>query len=355
MSDEQAGSELITAERLAAVDRNAMVADLLAMPDHISDAAWRAESAFLEPQRCSGAFVVCAAGPSADAAELAAAMIGVEAARPLIVNRSAELPAWVGEDDVVVLLSYGGETPQIVENFKQAQTAGARHYVVSSGGALSAAAHAAGVPVIGLPGIFRSRVAVAYGIVGVGEIAIAEGVAPSTLRKDFSAAAELLTELAAEWAPGTEGALPARLAAETHGRLPLILGAGPTTAAARRWQSGLGANAEWPARVLDLTDTVHDELGGLPGIAELSEGVAWQLADDTDPAAAARLEAASAAAAQAGLLTRTITPQGASRAERIFSLVLLGDLTSLCLAVLRDVDPLPTPLADALASDIDGA
>ena len=41
---------------------------------------------------------------------------------------------------------------------------------------------------------------------------------------------------------------------------------------------------------------------------------------------------------------------GQNRTERMMSLVLLGDVVSLYLAVLREVDPTPVPMLDRLKS-----
>lgn len=337
---------------IKAVDTAGMLGDILAMADHIPDASWRAESAFLEPGSAS-ALVVCGMGGSAIGADLAAAVIGRSAKRPLVTNRGYDLPAWVGEGHAVVLSSYSGSTEETLSCFNQAKDSGANLYVVSSGGVLSEQAHAAGIPVIGLPGIFKPRAAVAYGVVAVIEIAIANGVADASLRDDLVAASELLRELAAEWGPDADDALPKRLAREAYGRLPVVYGADLTLPVAYRWRCQINENAKFPAWSAGLPEANHNEICAWDGSAELTETAAWFLADsDQHPRIAERIRINSEIAARHHARTETLTGRGESRAERLFSLVLLGDLISLYLAVLRGVDPSPVAPIEELKDQL---
>jgi glucose/mannose-6-phosphate isomerase len=341
-------SSLGSAE-IAAVDTSGMLGDILAMPDHIEDAIWRAESAMLEPARSGGAIVVCGMGGSAIGADLAAAIAAPDAARPFATVRGYDLPSWVGERDVVVLSSYSGATEETLSCFEQARDRGAQLYVVSSGGPLSEAAHRAGIPVIGLPGIFQPRVAVAYGVVAVLEIAIANGIVPATLRTELGAAATLLRELGGRWTADAEDALPKRLAREAYGRLPVIYGAGLTEPVAYRWRCQINENAKRPAWSAALPEANHNEICAWEGASEVTEHAAWFLADSGQhPRIAERMRIASQIASGHRARTETIAGVGDSRAERLFSLVLLGDLVSLNLAVLHGVDPTPVPLIEDL-------
>lgn len=337
---------------IAAVDAAGLIGDILAIPDHISDAMWRAESAFLEPGSAN-ALVVCGMGGSAIGADLAAAIIGPAATRPIATNRDYSLPPWVGEGDAIVLSSYSGSTEETLSCFEQAKESGARLYVVSSGGPISEAAHAAGIPLIGLPGIFQPRAAVAYGVVAVAEIAIANGIAPASLRKDFSAAADLLRKLGTEWAPDADDSLAKRLAREAYGRIPVIYGSGVTDPVAYRWKCQINENAKRPAWSASLSESNHNEICGWEGASELAEHAAWFLLDrDQNPRIAERARINSEIASSHRGRAEQIETIGESRAERLFSLVLLGDLMSLYLGVLHGVDPSPVPLIENLKDQL---
>lgn len=339
---------ILDREAVAAIDSSDLLSDILAIPDHIDDALWRAQSAQLEPEDARR-LVVCGMGGSAIGADLASALIGRDARGPILTNRGYQLPTWVSEGDAVVLSSYSGNTEETLACLEQAQRSGARLYAVSSGGALSEAAHAAGIPVIGLPGIFQPRAAVAYGVVAVAAIAIATGMAPTSLREDLAAAGELLRELAAAWAPDGSDPRAKELARKAFGRLPLIHGADLTLAVAYRWKCQINENAKYPAFAAELPEAGHNEICGWESTGELTAAVAWFLADsDQHPRIADRIAVSSQIAARSRIESETIAVDRATRAERLFSLVLLGDLVSLYLAVLRGVDPTPVAPIDEL-------
>jgi glucose/mannose-6-phosphate isomerase len=342
-------SDRLSAQAVAAVDKSDLLADILSIGDHISDAMWRAESAFLQPTT-SRSLVICGMGGSAIGADLATAVIGLDAAGPVVVNRSYDLPRWVGGDDAVVLSSYSGSTEETLACFEQAKASGAKLYVVSSGGLLSEAAHADGIPVIGLPGIFQPRAAVAYGIVSVIEIAIANGLAPASIRSDLKSAAESVTARAAELAPDGSDAIAKSLAesAIDGNNLPLITGADLTAAIAYRWRCQINENAKYPAMSSELPEANHNEICSWDGAQHVHGTVVWYLTDsDQNPRVAERIAATTQIVAPFATAVETISAGGGSRAERLFSLVLLGDVVSLYMGVLRGVDPTPVdPIED---------
>ena len=61
----------------------------------------------------------------------------------------------------------------------------------------------------------------------------------------------------------------------------------------------------------------------------------------------------SAAEAQAGArVVERVSARGETPLERLISLVLLGDLVSLYLAILRGVDPTPVAVIEQLKTDL---
>lgn len=355
MSDQRA----LDSTAVSAIDSSNLLADIAAMPDHIEDALWRAESAMIEPAEAES-LIVCGMGGSAIGADLAVAALASRASRPIVVVRGYDLPPWVNPDTAVLLASYSGSTEETLSCYHQACERGCKIYVASSGGPLSSLAHEASQPVIGLPGILQPRAAVAYGVVACVEVAIAAGIVPPTTRAELTAAAGLLRELAAEWLPdGPEDSLPKQLAREADGCVAAIYGAGLTTPIAYRWRCQLNENSKVPATDHPLPEANHNEICGWEGAAGLIEQTAWFLRDgDQHEREIRRIELTAEIVGSLGAKVRVIDTLGDSRFERMFSTVMLGDLASLYLAVLRGVDPTPVPLIedfkDALGRPSDG-
>jgi glucose/mannose-6-phosphate isomerase len=314
-----------------------MLEDVLAIPDHLRDALWRVESARLAPREAAGV-LVCGMGGSAIGGDLAAAALGDRLAKPLLTVRGYELPGWATAEWTVLASSYSGDTEETLACFAAAGALGARRVVAGTGGALVEAARAAGDPVIGLPGLLPApRTAVAYMLVCAAEVAALNGAAPR-IAGEIEAAAGFL-----------EGQLEdlqrraAEISTRLDGTLPVVYGAGPIAAAARRWKTQVNENAKLPAFFSELPEANHNEICGWPDGAATGARQAAVLLEDVDqhPRVRRRFELTAEAIAASGTEVVRVETAGETRAERLLWAVMLGDLVSLALAEARGVDPLP--------------
>ena len=187
-----------------------MIDDVLAIPDQLRDALWRIESARLEAAEAAGV-MVCGMGGSAIGGDLAAAALGDRLTRPLISVRGYGMPSWATPEWTVLCSSYSGQTEETLACFEAAEALGARRIVASTGGPLVDGAREAGVPVVGLPGIFQPRAAVAYMFTVAAEVAALAGAAPR-VHTEIDAAAAFLAEQT-EALQGRAAEIAARLGA----------------------------------------------------------------------------------------------------------------------------------------------
>ncbi len=325
----------LTRAAIDAIDSGSALVDTLGMDHQLGDALWRADAAQIPVAARSDGLVVCAMGGSAIGADLAFAAIGARASKPLTVVRGYEPPAWIGPETFVLAQSYSGNTEETLACFEAAGAAGATRAVLTTGGALAELAREQSVPVIGAPSGFQPRSAVAYGVVGALLCAEQCGAAPS-LRAEVEAAAALLTGLAAEWGPEASESEAKALAAALEDRIPVIYGAGPTAAVARRWKTQVNEMAKAPAFWSELPEADHNEICGFSG-APLH---AIFLEDEqADARVLKRIELTAAAAADDGLDVLRVRARGDSRLERVLSLTLLGDLFAVYLAAMHSTDP----------------
>ena len=284
-----------------------MLDDVLAIPDHLRDALWRVESARLQRSDSTG-LLVCGMGGSAIGGDLAAAAIGERLTGPLLTVRGYGLPSWAGADWTVFCSSYSGETEETLACFAAAEALGGRRVVASTGGALVEGARTAGDPVIGLPGLLPApRTAVAYMLVCAAEVAGAIGE-----------------------------------------RMPVVYGAGPTAAAARRWKTQINENTKLPAFGSELPEANHNEIC-IWGASSAAHLAAVLLEDrDQHPREQLRFELTAAEVERDGATAIRIEAAGESRTERLLWTVMLGDLVSLELATAHGVEPLPIEAIDRL-------
>ena len=318
-----------------------MLADVLAQPQQLTDALWRVDAARLEPVEAGG-LVICGMGGSAIGGDLAAAAIGARATRPIRTVRDYALDPWTSTDTLVLCASYSGETEETLACYAAAKNLGAPRVALTTGGTLAAQARADGVPVIGVPSGLQPRAAVAYMVVGALECAAACAVAPS-LRLEIERAGPPLERLTKEWGPEASDDAPAKvLARALAGTIPVIYGAGPTAPVALRWKTQVNENAKSPAFWATLPEANHNEICAWnPGGAERLAAVL--LSDpDLSPRMLRRVSlTGEVAALGSAARIEFLTGHGKTRLERILSLVLLGDLVSLYMAVLAGIDPTP--------------
>jgi len=307
--------------------------DTLDLPNQLRDALWRIETARLELADAAG-LMVCGMGGSAIGGDLAAAALGDRLTKPLVSIRGYELPSWATPEWTVLCSSYSGNTEETLACFEAAEALGTQRLVVSTGGQLVEQAREAGVPVIGLPGIFQPRVAVAYMFAAAAEAAALTGVAPR-IRTEIDAAAAFL-----EARRGEIKAQAAEIAAELDGAVAVVYGSDLTAPVAKRWKTQINENAKAPAFAAELPEADHNEICGWAEGSGAERMAAVFLEDcDQHPRERRRFElTAGLVAGEAATVVRLETV-GETRVERLLWATLLGDLVSLEMARLREVDP----------------
>lgn len=338
---------VLDAAACRAVDSTGQFAETQGLSEHLRDAVWRVDSAGIAPVDAHGGLIVAGMGGSSVGGRLAIGALAPRLRRPIALAMGYDIPAWIGRETLVLCSSYSGTTEETLATYDAAKAAGAPRLVATTGGALAERAREDGVPVIPLPGGFQPRAAVGYSLVTALEAAALSGAAPS-VRDEIQTAAALAAELAAEWGPdGDEDGDAKRIARALHGTIPVVIGAGGTASVAYRWKTQINENAELPAFASKLPEHDHNEIVGWRG-AEGRLGAVFLEDPDGDERALRRMEVTAEIAADGAATVERVTARGESRLERLVSLVLLGDLVSLYLAVLRGTDPVHVQAIDLL-------
>ncbi len=349
MTDVPSSADDLSAAAVAAVDSTGQLADVLGLPEHLRDALWRVESAGLEPVDSPGGLVVAGMGGSAIGGDLARSVLGDRCSRPIAVTRDYGLPPWVTPDTAVLCSSYSGDTEETLAAFEAAGALGAHRIVCTTGGRLASSARAEGVPVIPLPGGFAPRAAVGYSLVVSLEVAALVGVG-ERLHTEIDVAAAHAEQLAGEWGPDAPAdSLAKRLARTLHDTAPQIAGAGLTTPIAYRWKTQINENANAPAFATELPELDHNELVGWPGAPALGRFSAVFLDDcDLHPRVRERIALTQELIGSSAAASERVESVGETAIERLVSLVLLGDIVSIYMAVLADRDPVQIDLMHEL-------
>jgi len=285
-------------------------------------------------------------GGSAIGGELLADLSGAWEGPPIQLVRDARLPRLDRERDLVIAVSYSGETAETLAAAEAARRAGQTLIAIASGGALARLAERGHSPLIRAPadcGPPRMALGFLYGaMLGLSGLAGREGkclvrAASQKLRGDLAA-----------WRSSKAHGEPGRLAAWIGERLPIVYGTAPVGAVARRWRCEFNENAKrlaWDGR---LPEAAHNEIVGWAEDPRRADAAVLLLRDpESEPAEVRALAEAFAAAFSKDHL-ETCAASGPDLLTRQLRLVLRGDLLSLDLARLSGVDPLPHEAITAL-------
>jgi glucose/mannose-6-phosphate isomerase len=267
----------------------------------------------------------------------------------VLASRQYGLPAWTTPDTTVLCASYSGDTEETLACYEAAGALGAPRVAVTSGGRLAELARADGVPVIPVAGGFQPRAAVAYMTVAALEVAWLCGAGPR-MGAEIDVAADHLEQLVVEWgAEGAEDCEAKALARALHDSVPVIAGSGLTTPIAYRWKTQFNENAKIPAFTHELPELDHNEVVGWQGAEAFGRFAAIFLDDsDTHPRVQERIALSRELIGEHATGSYLVKSRGHTTVERVLSLVLLGDLVSLYVAVLRGTDPTPVDVLETL-------
>ena len=276
-------------------------------------------------------------GGSAIGGDLAAAALGDRLTGPMVTVRGYALPSWATPEWTVLCSSYSGDDRGDARLLRGGR--GARRHARWSrapAAPLVDRARETEVPVVGLPGIFQPRAAVAYMVVVAAEVASLAGIAPR-VHTEIDAAAAFLAEQAESLQQQAR-----EIAALVAGAVPVIYGSDLTAPVARRWKTQVNENAKFPACWGELPEADHNEMLGWSGAAGDERAAAIFLEDrDQHPRVARRFELTAEAIESGAAAVARVETAGETRLERLLWAVMLGDLVSLELARQRGVDPMP--------------
>jgi glucose/mannose-6-phosphate isomerase len=342
---------------LRAGDPQDMLGAVLAFPGHCR-AAYDASRVLGGLPSADGATAVlsCGMGGSAVAGDVVRSVFRDRLGVPVEVNRSPVLPAYAGPHTLVVCSSYSGNTAETLASFREAVARGCRVLVITSGGTIGDEAHAAGVPVVSVPGGFQPRAALGHlGFACLGALE-AMGLLPN-LADDVAeaiAGAEAALAAAAPDVP-TERNPAKRLASSIGDRTPVIWGAeGIGSVAAMRWKTQLNENAKIPTWWSSMSELDHNELvGWSAGQGERSIVIALRH-DGEHPELPPRFPLSLEVARGSGAVVEEVAATGTSTLARLISLIAIGDVTSVYAALARGVDPTPVEVIERLKAALAG-
>jgi glucose/mannose-6-phosphate isomerase len=327
---------------LRAGDPAGMLAAFTGLGDQLRAAYEVARSAGIPFAGAVRSVTFCAMGGSAAAGDAVAAAFGDRVRVPLLTLRGYRVPGGYGADDLVLCVSYSGNTEETVAALAAARDRGTSVIAVCGGGRLADRAREADSPVVRIPADAPVPRAGLGGLVGGVVGALAGTGILSGVDGDVATAADVVAGLARELGPDAPAAANEAkdLATWVGDRLPVVWGSeGVSAAAAWRWKTAFNENAELPAFASALPELDHHEIVGWSENRGRGFCLLILREEGEHQSVQARLDATLEEMSGAGLEWREVRARGETPLSRYLSLALVGDLASAYHGLARGIDP----------------
>jgi len=333
------------------------------LADQLRSAAAAAWSVDLPPAEGITSVVLMGMGGSGIGGDVAAAVLGADARVPVVVSKHYECPGFVGPDTLAVALSFSGNTEETVAAATAAAQRGARVVVVAAGGRLVELAGRLGAPHVPLDASIPMPRA------GIGALSVVPmvlldrlGLAGDVAGQLDAAVAQVERRLAT---PGWEAATPGRddtaegggegaalLARRIGRRLPVVYGGGALgETAAWRWKGQFNENPKVASFANRIPELTHNEVCGWAQHGDVTRQVMAMVLlrhDHEHPQAGRRFDLVEEICDEVVGDIFTVRAEGTGPFAQFMDLVVMGDLTTLHLAVQSGVDPGPVPILDEI-------
>ena len=293
--------------------------------------------------------VICGMGGSAIAGDLMLDLSAAIGGPPVMVVRDFRLPFTPNERTLAVICSYSGNTRETLSMYRQAIASPAHVVSITAGGELASLSQEHNIPTLQITAQSEPRSAVGYNLMLLLGILVKLRQPPFTgevVEASVAAMRRQVNKIDIS-IPTTEN--PAKqLAQAMNGKLPIIYGGGFFQGIARRWKTQLNENAKVWAFFENIPELLHNSVEPFPALRSSGPEL---MALVLQPAAEAdSLECSYRVVAKMlhrhEVPHRILTGSGAGPLAQVLSMLALGDYVSYYLALLRGIDPSPTPSID---------
>ncbi len=339
-------------EALRKADVHGMLAAYLRWADNLLEAAKRAEDISFpaEVRTRAGpirygepdAVVIVGMGGSVVGGELLKDLTWDVVPVPVLVWRDYHMPAFAGPDTLVIAVSYSGNTEETLMAFSEALGRKCMIAAITSGGILGQLCKRLGIPVVEVPAGLKPRMALPYLFAPLPVLLEKLGLAKG-LKGQVEEAAALLRHMAEDLGPDVPTARnkAKELASELKGTIPIVYGFGFFRSVAYRLKTQFNENSKVPSFYNWLPALNHDEVMGWEAEDALTKPFSVIFIRDRDEALEIRhrIEATKELVAGKASKVLELHALGSERLEKMLSVLYVGEMASLYLALARGVDP----------------
>jgi glucose/mannose-6-phosphate isomerase len=299
--------------------------------------------------------IVAGMGGSALAALLAKAWLKGEITVPFEVVQTYDLPEYVDYNTLVVVSSYSGNTEEVLTMLEQARARSAQVAIISSGGQLQAAAEKHTISNVKLPTELEPRMAVIYNLRALLATLAHFGIVNYDRFAEIADCADWLGQETLQWVSGvtTDKNYAKQLALLSVGKTPIFYGGDLTSPIAYKWKTVWNTNAKNVAFHDTYPEFNHNGfIGWTSHPVEKPFAIFDLVSTFENPKILKRFEVSDRLLSGQRPKALTVNLKGDSVIAQLLWGSILADFTSIYVAILNGVDPMPVPLVEKLKKEL---
>ena len=289
-------------------------------------------------------------GGSAIGGDLVADLQALEGYTTLQIHRDYGHKGLADENTLAIASSNSGNTEETVSAFQSALESGAKCAAITRGGRIAELCKEKGVPVFTFEQQGPPRTALGFSVFPILGLLEAAKLAPDRsdqVKESITEMERLILQLGPDIPFASN---PAKaLALEVGERTAVVYGGQHLTGVARRWKTQIAENAKGWAFWEVIPEIHHNSVVALSMDGSLANTpflVLMLRSPSYGPRIAARFEVTAELLGKAQVPFRWVDARGRSPLAQEMTATIFGDYVSLYLAMLRGVDPTPTPSLD---------
>jgi len=299
--------------------------------------------------------VVAGMGGSALAAMLVKSWLKSELTVPIDIVRSYDLPAYVGQNTLVIASSYSGNTEETLNCLKQAEAKSAQIAIIASGGLLTGHADTNKIAHVVLATGIQPRMAVIYNLCALVALLANFDIVSDEKLSEIASKSDWIQNESAKWASNvpTGNNYAKQLALQAVGKTAVFYGGAITAPVAYKWKISWNENAKNVAFWNELPEFNHNEfIGWTSHPVEKPFAIFDIISNLEHPQILKRFEISDRLLSGQRPKSTVINLAGESSIEQLLWGSILADFVSIYLAILNNVNPMPVPLVERLKQEI---
>ncbi len=341
-------------DEIKKIDPENVMGSADALSDQCKD-AWDKSSQVNVPENYKDIenIIMCGMGGSGLGARLIESVYADQLKFPLVRVNDYNLPAFAGENSLVICSSYSGTTEETVENAAQAVTKNCKWMAIGTGNTLIEMAQKANVPYYKIEPVFnpskQPRMAIGYSVFGQLVLASKAGLFELTEANVSEAIAAMrkVKDICALEVPTDKN--PAKqLALKLKDKISVYFASGHLNGAIHTINNQLNENAKNLSFDTSIPELNHHLMEGLKHPDSNKTNVFVFLANSGlySKQIQQRVAVTADVVNQNGIPFFEYKPQSASKLSQSFELIQFGSYVNLYISILYNQNPAPIPWVD---------